>query len=669
MPRSSFWYRMVSVKFLLASIVLLQTCLLSWSAYVHSPTWDEVGHLAAGISHWKTGRFDLYAVNPPLTRVIAAAPVVLLDEPKMDWSVYRNKASFRSEVYLGRRMIELNGTSIYRRFFLARMSLVPIALVGTWLCFAFARRIFGVHAGLLSASLWAFSPSVLAYGSVVTPDLSSTVVVLAVAYGFLQWLELRNWPSTGLLSLVTGTAMLIKSVWIFLPCALLAGWIIYEVWGRSKRGTSFPERRNLAMSMPWRTSLLQFGVVVIGALFLVNCFYGFQGSFQTLGQYDFVSTTLSGIEPCIDCGEAKTGNRFAANWTARLPVPLPSSYLAGIDVQRSDFEKGISDPAWKSYLFGWQQGGWWYFYFVGLFFKEPIALWLLFSLATVVVFLIPPDYQQRKWLFALAVPSFMLLFLISINTGLNRYVRYALPLLPLVFIWTSQVAKLIEPSLQLVSKMLRRVSGPKTNAMPFPSTMASKGWQVVSALVGITWLSFIAASVWQGPHWLSFFNIAAGGPSGGYHVLCDSNVDWGQELPQLQHWLDDHPEAKQSLFLAYFGSYDPASFGIDYTLPTAISSGHPQEIRSKLSALSEGWYVISKNFLAGHRMPVPDGNQRLLFDQIEDNAFTYFLALEPVGKIGNSMLVFHVDETCKELLANFLLDAPAHTSASLASNK
>jgi hypothetical protein len=47
-------------------LLAIQAGLLAWSATRHSPSVDEMGHLAAGVSHWELGRFDLYRVNPPL---------------------------------------------------------------------------------------------------------------------------------------------------------------------------------------------------------------------------------------------------------------------------------------------------------------------------------------------------------------------------------------------------------------------------------------------------------------------------------------------------------------------------------------------------------------------------------------------------------------------------
>jgi len=48
------------------ALLTLHAGLLAWGAWRHSPVYDEVGYLPAGISHWELGRFDLYCGNPPL---------------------------------------------------------------------------------------------------------------------------------------------------------------------------------------------------------------------------------------------------------------------------------------------------------------------------------------------------------------------------------------------------------------------------------------------------------------------------------------------------------------------------------------------------------------------------------------------------------------------------
>lgn len=40
----------------------------------------------------------------------------------------------------------------------------------------------------------------------------------------------------------------------------------------------------------------------------------------------------------------------------------------------------------------------------------------------------------------------------------------------------------------------------------------------------------VGVAIWTYPNYLSYFNPAVGGPSNGYRLLTDSNVDWGQDL-------------------------------------------------------------------------------------------------------------------------------------------
>ena len=77
----------------------------------------------------------------------------------------------------------------------------------------------------------------------------------------------------------------------------------------------------------------------------------------------------------------------------------------------------------------------------------------------------------------------------------------------------------------------------------------------------------IALCAWYGgsvlrvhPHYLGYFNELAGGPSGGWRYLVDSNLDWGQDLKALKRWMDDHGVARVKL--SYFGAADPDYYGL-----------------------------------------------------------------------------------------------------------
>jgi hypothetical protein len=66
-------------------LLMIHSLLLGGLGAAYSPTWNESGHLAAGYRIWETGRVDLYTVNPPLVKALAAWPLLLFG-PKTDWS-------------------------------------------------------------------------------------------------------------------------------------------------------------------------------------------------------------------------------------------------------------------------------------------------------------------------------------------------------------------------------------------------------------------------------------------------------------------------------------------------------------------------------------------------------------------------------------------------------
>lgn len=607
---------------LLALLLSLQAGLLVWSAKVHSPTWDEPAHLAAGISHWQLGRFDLYSVNPPLVRMLASAAVLMVDAPEMDWALYSPTARHRSEVLLGRRMIELNGERTYRQFFLARLAVIPISLIGTLACFWIARRLFGQAAGFVAATLWAFSPTVLGYGSVITPDLASAVVALVLGIAIFHWLSNGTLRETMLLGGCMAIAMLTKSIWIFSPIAVFVGLIGWSLFA----GRPFQWKGMVG-------SVGQLAIATVFALVLVNAFYGFSGSFQKLGSYQFVSSSLSGVSECAECSNETVGNRFSQTALAWLPVPLPRAYVEGIDVQRNDFEQGQNVPAWESYLNGqWKAGGWWYFYFIGLFHKETLLLWGLALLGTIAFLRFKQAAASNLLLYSIAIPALMVLFVISINTGLNRYIRYAVPVLPLLIIWASQAVRLLSWS---------------------PSESESRGYRRQELGAAAVAFAAMVVALLSGPHWLSYFNIASGGIREGHLRLCDSNVDWGQDVPAVRTWLEKHPEAKPNLHFAYFGSYDPVNLGVQYTAPAQLPAGNGgfDELRASARKIDEGWYIVSKNFVVGHQMPMPDGQSRLIFPTTHRNGLAYLRTLTPIDEIGGSMLVYKVDRPAIESIS------------------
>lgn len=130
----------------------------------------------------------------------------------------------------------------------------------------------------------------------------------------------------------------------------------------------------------------------------------------------------------------------------------------------------------------------------------------------------------------------------------------------------------IPPALYLAAALLAKVQIGYRHILPvypFLAVFAGLGAQSLSRKKGVFKLIPAALSLWMivsvlrvHPHYLAYFNEAAGGPSNGYKVLSDSNLDWGQGIKELSRFLGK--EGNPPLILSYFGSADPSYYGLRF---------------------------------------------------------------------------------------------------------
>lgn len=552
---------------------------------MHSPTLNEPSHLVAGISHWRFGRFDLYKVNPPLPRMIAALPV-LFAGAETDWRSYSAGPGTRPESAVGADFIAANGERSFWLFALARWACIPFSLLGALVCFFWSRELYGPLAGMLSASLWCFCPTILGHGSLITPDVPAAATAVLACYTFWHWLKQPSWVLAICAGLSLGIALLTKSTLLVLPVLWPVMWLIYRLQNRTA---------NRALSIATEAAMV-FGVIFVACL-TINVGYGFEETFKRLDSLQFVSKAFGGAVPRTD---AIGSNRFAQTWMGAVPVPLPANFVLGIDLQKRDFEN-YPQP---SYLRGeFRQSGWWYYYLYALAVKLPLGTWFLVALAIIAQFWSTAQFKWRDEL-VLLLPTLGVLILVSSQTGFNEHVRYVLPALAFIYVWVGRMTV----------------------------TMQSR---VGSVLIFAALVCSVASSLLVYPHNLSYFNELAGGPSAGPKHLIQSNVDWGQDLLFLRRWLSAHPEA-QPLKLAYFGSFDPRFAGIEYRAPTPSTFG-----TVAANKIEPGWYAISVNFVRGLPYLAYDGRGSII--SYRPNELAHFQRLQPTAMAGYSIYIYHVE--------------------------
>jgi hypothetical protein len=593
--------------------------MLAWGALCDSPTYNEIQHLVAGISHWRLGRFELFQVNPPLTRMLGALPV-LVAKPETDWSRYDVRPGRRSERLVANDFVAANQQRTFCLVTLARWACIPVSLVGAGVCFLWGCELYGRGAGMLALVLWCSCPTILGHGRLLTSDVGAAAFGVSAAYMFWRWLRVRTWLGSFGAGGVLGFAELSKTTWI----------VLFPLWTVLWFAWRLPLMRAHEPHGLFR-DLLQLIVIVVLGLFVLSTVYGFQGTFQRLGDYGFVSELLGGSrENSLSMDWER--NRFAQGFCARIPVPLPKDYLMGIDVQKSDFEHGV-----PSYLRGqWASHGWWYYYLYALAIKVPLGTWGLAALAVgMTLFARQYSASWRDEMVVLA-PFFVILIFISSETGFSVHFRYAIPALPFLFVWTSKTARV------------------------FHAGALTRGRLTMAAIVIIALSWSVGSSLAIYPHSLSYFNelaavlstpadasypkpvgqsgehasivsrlkyvLTAGSRNGPRHLL-DSNIDWGQDLLYLKDWLDSHPAAKLD-GLAVWSSYPTTLAGIPETpRPPPRPDSEEQTSTPSKDQLGprRGWYALSVNYIYAR-----------------DHHYRYFLHFEPVAMAGYSIYIYYL---------------------------
>lgn len=595
-------------------VLAIHAGLLAWCGYVHSPTLDEVGHLPGGLVVWQYGRFDLYRVNPPLPRAVAAIPVALVPH-ETDWSKFSDAPGARPEWAIGSDFIRANGERAFWLFALARWACIPFSLVGGMVCWRWGRALFGETAGLIALTLWCFCPNIIGNGWMATPDVPAAAFGALAAYWYWRWLRQPTWMTALAAGGALGLAELSKMTWVVLFGLWPAVWVIVRVAVRERRGSSPPSAAGLKPAARL-SDTPQLAAILILALYVLNLGYAFDGSFRRLDSFPFFSRTLAGGET-RDRNSDPPGNRFADTWLGALPVPLPYDYVTGIDLQKQDFEVGKT-----SYLRGeFKEGGWWYYYLYAAAVKMPLGVLFLIPLAGWlsivggrstggVLRTTPATHASVRFALIdalpLILPPLVVLVLVSSQTGFNRYFRYVLPALPFLFVWISRVGLLLSPG--------------TSTTLAASLTLLRTGRAVAVAL--IAWA--VGSSLYYFPHSLSYFNELAGGPRRGHAHLIDANIDWGQDLFYLREWIAQHPEARP-LTVTYEGFFDPAVAGVDFPRTPALPPGDARP--EVLDQLRPGWHAVSVSYL-----------------RHSSHMYDYLQEFEPVGMAGYSIYVFRLTE-------------------------
>jgi len=245
----------------------------------------------------------------------------------------------------------------------------------------------------------------------------------------------------------------------------------------------------------------------------------------------------------------------------------------------------------EAFLLGrYSDTGWWYYYPVTMAIKTPVPALLLFAA-------LPLHYLGARHRGALRRHIVLIAPLVlfggaALVAARNVGLRHVLPLYPILFVLAGQAATYLSR---------RRV------------------------LAGALGVWYAGAALLVHPSYLAYVNVLWGGPSQGWRLVSDSNLDWGQDFVRLKRYMQR--EGVNDLLLGWYGNQDPAYYGIDYQYLPSVGHIHPAP--AHLVSSDRVLVAVSAMTLQGMFMP-------------DKTAYDWLRRRTPAARIGDSILVYDV---------------------------
>ena len=462
--------------------VLIAACLLGTLA---AEEWLSIGHLSTTwdeCAHLYAGYQHWtardFGVNPehPPLVKLVAAAPLLAMHIKPP---NPPRVFFLAEQYGGgSQLLAENGA--YRLLTPARMAASLFTFALALLLLAAGWEMFSPPVGLLALALFTFEPTVLAHGALVTTDMGVACFIFAAVYAFYRYLKNPGLLGLAVCGLAVGLALSSKvSGVLALPAlGLIALWEIAAAPSDRARKAG--------------TLLGAFLVISAIGYFVLWGFYTFRYAARPSG--------LMLVPPLAALVHMGPGP-FEANLVMHLAAwhLLPEGYLFAWT------KLGTSLTAAPGFLFGhtYPRGTWLFF---------PVAL-LIKSSLTLIVLLAAAPFVLKRFQREVRVPAIALLtiLLACMPSHLDIGVRHVLPIYPFAILLAAAAA-------WAIARRSRPAAG------------------VVAAL----FLFQFATSLHAYPDYIPYANEAFGGSSKTYRLLTDSNVDWAQQLKEVNAWTASH---------------------------------------------------------------------------------------------------------------------------------
>ena len=557
-----------STNWIAVGIALAAALLAFASVWNDAIIIDEDPHIGAGYSYITQQDMRLNPEHPPLAKDLAGLALTPLGLNHDAFSTPAWTRDINGQWDFGRALIFNSGLSGQGNDadLITRVAKIPaillFALTGLFI-FYWARKEYGPKAGLIAITLFLFSPTVMAHGRFVTTDIPAALGVVSATYFFLRWLKDSSRKNFWWAAVFFGIALLMKFSTVLLGPFFILLTLLYN----------------------WKAVWKTFVIMLMGFVLVVWPVYAFHvWHYPPERQHHDTEDLLRSF-----------GNRTLADpvvWASNKPLlRAPAQYGLGLlmVVQRSAggntvyFRGNVTTSAGPTY------------FPIVYFIKEPLSWFALLLIALIAAFskfkFQKPNIKEHVTEIAMLL-WLAIYWFTSIRSTLNIGVRHLMPIYPFIIILVSgQVA-------QLRHRVAR--------------------WAVYILLACFTYANL---SIF--PYYLTYFNHVAGGPTGGYRWVVDSNLDWGQDLKRFGRWTQDNNIKK--IEFDYFGWADQRYYlGDRFVWLTAGKYKSAEDFKARNQ--TDGWLAVSATFLQNEAT----------------KQYSWLANREPVTVIGNSIFVYRI---------------------------
>jgi hypothetical protein len=476
----------------------------------------------------------------------------------------------------------------------ARMIILGMALGAVIAWWAWRWR--GPIAAVAATAAYALDPNFLGHSPLLKNDVPVALALtgLSLAIWLLgERVTAWRWIAVALLA---GVAMTTKFSGVFaipvVVVTMLARAFLPQPWP----WFGFNAKKRLA-KLDLAVTIIA-GVLLASYLIIWACYgFRFEMSSDPAGHFDPQALTRAvGGESTDSPNHPSTLWMGTAEWIEKHHV-LPEAWIVGLT-----YIHNWSLQA-KAFLCGnLSDKGWWYYFPLAMLFKTPTST--LLALLLVAIFWIwrwrksakVPAQPRNYWPAIAAGTMPVLYFLIAMSSDYDIGLRHIFPVYPMLFV-------IIGVTVAEAWKWRPRLT-------------LGLGLALLVGLVVETSVSY--------PNYIAFFNVPSGGSRGGLRLLSNSNLDWGQDLPLLQDWQQNHPD--RPVCLLYIGSVDPAYYRIPY-FKTSDQSHFPDP---KKAAAMHAVLAVSATVLQGTFLP--PGQQQ--------QAMATLRSRQPLAVLGGSIYLY-----------------------------